>query len=51
MGYYAANSGNFLSTFQDNLSGLIFRGLESKKWDSTDRLSWNVDNKLPLLTV
>jgi hypothetical protein len=25
LGYYTANSGNFLPTFQDNLSGLILR--------------------------
>jgi len=39
MGYYTASSGNFLLTFRGNLTGPIFRGLESKKWDRTDRLS------------
>jgi hypothetical protein len=29
LGYYAASSGNSLQTFQDNLSGPIFKGQES----------------------
>jgi hypothetical protein len=46
VGYYAVNSGNFLLTFQDNLSAPSSGGQ-----DGADRLSQNVGNKLPLFAV
>jgi hypothetical protein len=48
LGYYAAISGNFLPTFRDNLS-VSSSGVENQ--DGTDRLSRNVDKKLPLLAA
>jgi len=33
LGNYAAGSGNFLLTFRDNLSGLIFWTLDPLRWD------------------
>ena len=43
--YYAASSGNFLSTFRRNLSVQGFLTAE----DGAVRLSWNVGKKLPIL--
>ena len=44
--YYAASSGNFLPTFRYYLS-VPSSGVD--KQDGTDRLSRNVDKKLPLI--
>jgi len=47
--YYAANSGNFFPTFQDNLSVLSsqFKNPE----DGTIMLSRDINKKLPLLAA
>jgi len=45
LGYNAASSGNFLLTFQDDISVPSSGGHA----DVTDRLSRNVGKKLPLL--
>ena len=37
LGYYAANSGNILQTFQDNQS--VLSGVKNSKEDGKDRLS------------
>jgi len=55
--YYAANNGNLLLTFRDNLSVPSLGFKNRKKYsfvflnpeDGTDRLSRNVGKKLPLL--
>ena len=44
LGYYATSSGNFLSTFRENVWFL-------DPEDDTDRLSRNVGNGLPLLAA
>jgi hypothetical protein len=44
LGYYAASSGNSLSTFRDNLSGPTLE-------DGTYMLSRNVGKELQLLAV
>ena len=46
LGYYAASSGNSLSTFRDNLSVPF-----STPEDGTARLARNVGKKLPLLAA
>ena len=60
-GYYAANSGNFLPTFRDNLSVPSSGVKENGSWpwkmvlltleDGTDRLPWSVGKKLPPLAA
>jgi len=54
LSYYTVSSGNFLPTFQDNLSvpsprfkNILFLNPQ----DRTYKLSQNVSKKLPLLTV
>jgi len=48
LGYYAASSGNFVTTFRGNISALHpLLILE----DGVDRLSRNVGKKLPLVAV
>jgi hypothetical protein len=50
LGYYAESSGNLLPTFWDNLS-VPSSGFKKPFQDGTNRLSRNVDNKLPLLAA
>ena len=38
LGFYAAKSGSFVSTFRDNQSGLIFRGQAVQIWYETTNL-------------
>jgi hypothetical protein len=57
--HYAANNGNILLTFRDNLSVPSLGFKNPKKYsfgflnpeEGTDRLSRNVGKKLPLLTA
>ena len=55
LGYYAANSDNFLPTLQDNLPVPSSRSKNPKQFlnpeDRTDTLSRNISNKLPLLAA
>ena len=60
LGYYTMSSGNFLIDISGLPIGAIFKNLKRKNnslWilytcqDETDRLFWNVDKKLPLLTA
>ena len=57
LSYYAVSSGNFLSTFWDNLS-IPSSGVKNQKGigfstpeDETDKLAQTVSKKLPLLAV
>jgi hypothetical protein len=52
LGFYAASNGNFVPTFQDNLSVSSSKAKQSKNTcfifeDGTDRLSQKVGTKLP----
>ena len=52
--YYTVSSGNFLPTFQDNLSVPSSWGQALDPWppeDGIDRLSRNVGKKLPPLAA
>jgi len=51
LAYYRENSGNSLPTFWDRLLVPSSRVKNPKKKDGADRLSQNVGNKLPLLSV
>ena len=52
LGYYAANSGNLLPTFRDNLSGPTVRVQEpTLHLEDGTEMSRNVGKKLPLLTA
>ena len=53
LGYNAANSGDFLPTFRDNLSVTSsgFKNGFVNPDNETDRLSRNVGKKLPLLAA
>jgi hypothetical protein len=53
LGWYAVNSGNCLPKFRDNLSvpSSGFKNQNLDPDDGTDRLSQNIDKKLPLLTT
>jgi hypothetical protein len=46
MGFYAAQTGNFLRTFQDNLSFLFLKGQAVQ--DGADRSFRNVGDKLAI---
>jgi len=48
MGYYMANSGNFIQTFQDKLS--VPSSWFSDAEDGTRRLSQNFSKKLQILS-